>query len=47
MAKILVTEGAGFIGSHMCDLFPSKGYEVVDLDDLSNRRLSNLKLDAT
>jgi UDP-glucose 4-epimerase len=42
MAKILVTGGAGFIGSHVVDLFLSKGYEVVVLDDLSTGRLSNL-----
>jgi UDP-glucose 4-epimerase len=42
MAKILVTGGAGFIGSHVVDLFLSKGYEVVVLDDLSTGRPSNL-----
>jgi UDP-glucose 4-epimerase len=42
MAKILVTGGAGFIGSHVVDLFVSQGYEVVILDDLSTGRASNL-----
>jgi len=42
MAKILVTGGAGFIGSHVVDLFLAKGYEVVVLDDLSTGRRSNL-----
>ncbi len=42
MAKILVTGGAGFIGSHVVDLFLAKGYEVIVLDDLSTGRLSNL-----
>ena len=42
MAKILVTGGVGFIGSHVVDLFLAKGYEVVVLDDLSPRRISNL-----
>lgn len=46
MAKILVTGGAGFIGSHVVDLFLAKGYEVVVLDDLSTGRLSNLKPEA-
>lgn len=42
MAKILVTGGAGFIGSHVVDLFVSNGYEVVIVDDLSTGRASNL-----
>ena len=46
MAKILVTGGAGFIGSHVADLFISKGYEVVIVDDLSTGRASNLHPDA-
>lgn len=42
MTKILVTGGAGFIGSHVVDLFVSQGYEVVIVDDLSTGRASNL-----
>jgi UDP-glucose 4-epimerase len=42
MTKILVTGGAGFIGSHVVDLFVEKGFEVVVLDDLSTGRASNL-----
>lgn len=42
MAKILVTGGAGFIGSHVVDLFVAQGYEVVIVDDLSTGRTSNL-----
>jgi UDP-glucose 4-epimerase len=42
MAKILVTGGAGFIGSHVVDLFVAQGYEVVIVDDLSTGRASNL-----
>jgi len=42
MAKILITGGAGFIGSHVVELFVSKGYEVVIVDDLSTGRASNL-----
>jgi UDP-glucose 4-epimerase len=42
MTKILVTGGAGFIGSHVVDLFLAKGYQVVVLDDLSTGRISNL-----
>lgn len=40
--KILVTGGAGFIGSHVVDLFVSQGYEVVVVDNLSTGRESNL-----
>jgi UDP-glucose 4-epimerase len=42
MAKILVTGGAGFIGSHVVDLLVAKGYEVVIIDDLSTGHASNL-----
>ena len=42
MSKVLVTGGAGFIGSHVVDLFVEKGFEVVVLDDLSTGRASNL-----
>lgn len=40
--RALVTGGAGFIGSHVADLFISNGYEVDILDDLSNGRRENL-----
>lgn len=40
--KILVTGGAGFIGSHVVDTFLAAGHEVVVVDDLSTGRLSNL-----
>jgi len=42
MAKILVTGGAGFIGSHVVDLFLSYGFEVIIVDDLSTGRASNI-----
>ncbi|MEW6085904.1 MAG: SDR family oxidoreductase [Chloroflexota bacterium] len=42
MPKILVTGGAGFIGSHVVDVFLENGFEVVVLDDLSTGRASNL-----
>jgi UDP-glucose 4-epimerase len=40
--KILVTGGAGFIGSHVVDSYLGGGHEVVVVDDLSTGHLSNL-----
>lgn len=42
MAKALVTGGAGFIGSHLCEALIARGDEVVVLDDLSTGSLENL-----
>jgi UDP-glucose 4-epimerase len=40
--KILVTGGAGFIGSHVVDAYIEQGNEVIIVDDLSTGRISNL-----
>jgi UDP-glucose 4-epimerase len=40
--RALVTGGAGFIGSHIADLFISKGYDVEIIDDLSSGKRENL-----
>lgn len=40
--KILVTGGAGFIGSHVVDIYIKAGHQVVVVDNLSTGRLSNL-----
>ena len=40
--KVLVTGGAGFIGSHVCDAFAADGWSVTALDDLSTGREENL-----
>ena len=45
--KILVTGGAGFIGSHVVDLYVERGYQVVVVDDLSTGTSSNLNPAAT
>ncbi|WP_017595218.1 NAD-dependent epimerase/dehydratase family protein [Nocardiopsis potens] len=41
--KALVTGGAGFIGSHLCDHLVAHGHSVAALDDLSTGRESNLE----
>jgi len=40
--KILVTGGAGFIGSHVVDAYVAAGHEVVVVDDLSTGKRENL-----
>jgi len=40
--KVLVTGGAGFIGSHIVDLLIKNNYEVVVVDDLSSGREENI-----
>lgn len=42
-ARILITGGAGFIGSHLADHLLDMGYSVVVLDNLVNGSLDNLK----
>lgn len=42
MTKILVTGGAGFIGSHLIERLVARGDEVVVLDNVSSGRWSNL-----
>lgn len=40
--KVLVTGGAGFIGSHVADLFINKGHRVVIVDNLSRGKIGNV-----
>jgi len=42
MTTFLVTGGAGFIGSHVCDRLLAEGHRVVAVDDLSTGRIANL-----
>lgn len=41
--RVLITGGAGFIGSHLCGLFLRKGYEVICMDNLITGRIGNIK----
>jgi dTDP-glucose 4,6-dehydratase len=41
--RVLVTGGAGFIGSHLCDALIGRGDAVVCVDDLSTGRLGNIE----
>ena len=42
MPRALVTGGAGFIGSHVAELFHRRGYDVDVIDDLSSGKRANL-----
>ena len=41
--KLLITGGAGFIGSNLCEHFVGKGYDVVCLDNLSTGFMHNIE----
>ncbi|HWG25083.1 MAG TPA: UDP-glucuronic acid decarboxylase family protein [Actinospica sp.] len=43
MSRIVVTGGAGFLGSHLCEFLTGRGDEVVCVDDLSTGRLDNIR----
>ncbi|MDW8058950.1 MAG: SDR family oxidoreductase [Thermomicrobium sp.] len=40
--RVLVTGGAGFIGSHLCEALLAEGHEVVAVDNLLTGRLENI-----
>ncbi|MFM8280722.1 MAG: UDP-glucuronic acid decarboxylase family protein [Bacteroidota bacterium] len=42
MPRILITGGAGFLGSHLCDKFIGKGYEVICMDNLITGSTENI-----
>src|SRR5262245_39497114 len=44
--RVVITGGAGFLGSHLSDLFLSRGHEVVAVDNLvtgSEKNIAHLK----
>ncbi len=43
MKKVIVTGGAGFIGSHLAEELVGRGYQVVILDDLSTGKIENIQ----
>src|SRR5436190_22820278 len=42
MARYLITGGAGFIGSHLCESFLKKGHEVICMDNFSTGARENI-----
>ncbi len=40
--KVLITGGAGFLGSHLCDRFISEGYAVIAMDNLLTGDIENI-----
>ena len=41
--RVLITGGAGFLGSHLCELFLAKGYRVVCIDNLITGKMANVR----
>jgi len=41
--KVIVTGGAGFLGSHLCDLLLKKGYDVICIDNLATGDIRNIE----
>jgi dTDP-glucose 4,6-dehydratase len=43
MKRVLITGGAGFLGSHLCDRFIAEGYHVIAMDNLLTGNLANIE----
>ncbi|MHA8108051.1 UDP-glucuronic acid decarboxylase family protein [Aquirufa sp. A-Brett2-W8] len=43
MKRVLITGGAGFLGSHLCDRFIKEGYHVIAMDNLITGDLKNIE----
>jgi dTDP-glucose 4,6-dehydratase len=43
MSRILITGGAGFLGSHLCERFLSQGHSVIAMDNLLTGRVENIE----
>lgn len=43
MKKVLITGGAGFLGSHLCDRFVKDGFHVIAMDNLLTGSLDNIQ----
>ena len=41
--RVLITGGAGFLGSHLCERFLAEGYEVICMDNLITGDLTNIE----
>lgn len=42
MKRILITGGAGFLGSHLCDRYIKEGYDVICMDNLTTGDTKNI-----
>jgi len=41
--RVLITGGAGFLGSHLCERYLTEGFEVVCMDNLLTGRMQNIE----
>ena len=41
--RVLITGGAGFLGSHLCERFLAEGYEVIGMDNLITGDITNVE----